>query len=132
VLTTAPRDLMRAHDDLQRFGVMPLDLDALLVHAMKAQALALRANWDVVLRADAAPRTSPDWRRLQALVVKAVDDVTRSLLEHEGTVLLTSPGLLARYDQMPLLDRLHQALGTQALRGVWVLVPTDGQQELPT
>ncbi|MGH9335795.1 MAG: hypothetical protein ACRD21_18840, partial [Vicinamibacteria bacterium] len=48
------------------------------------------------------------------------------------TVLLTNPGLLARYDQLAFLDELRDQTGRPGgPPGLWVLVPADGQEEKP-
>jgi serine/threonine protein kinase len=132
VLTADPRGLLRARLELARFGVEVMDTDALIVSAMKQEALKAGASWDIVLRADAAPRDGADWRNLQLLVGRAMAAVTASLLMRSGTVLLTNPGLLARYERLGLFNDVHQQLGKPgALQGLWVLLPADGQSELP-
>ena len=41
-------------------------------------------------------------------------------------------GLLKRYDQLDLLERLRDQAGTrEGLPGLWVLIPSDDQEELP-
>jgi hypothetical protein len=57
-----------------------------------------RADWDVVLRADATPPESQDWRHLQQLLRQALPAVEEKL--RTGPLLLTYPGLLARYGAM--------------------------------
>jgi serine/threonine protein kinase len=132
VLSAGPRDLARARQELARFDVEVVDTDALLVSAMKQEALKAGASWDIVLRADAAPRDGADWRNLQLLVTRAMASVTTSLLARPSTVLLTNPGLLARYDRLGLLHDVHQQLGRSGgLQGLWVLVPADGQAVQP-
>ena len=132
VLATDPRGLTRARQELARFGVEVVDTDALLVSAMKQEAAKAPVNWDVVLRADAAPRDGTEWRNLQLLVTRAMASVTTSLLARPGTVLLINPGLLARYDRLGLLHEVHQQLGKPGgLQGLWVLVPADGQAVQP-
>ena len=46
--------------------------------------------------------------------------------------MLVHPGLLARYDQMDLLERLRDQVGRRGVcPGLWVLVAADEQNELP-
>lgn len=55
------------------------------------------------------------------------------LASSDSTLLLTNPGLLVRYDEMPLIDRLRERV-TQpggGLKGAWILIPADEQAELP-
>lgn len=60
--------------------------------------------------------------------------VEEELSANGKTVLVTALGLLARYDQMSLLDRLRDKAGVTGspLHGLWVLVPEFGGTPLPT
>jgi hypothetical protein len=99
---------------------------------MKATAAALGARWEVVLQADASAPESADWRRLQTLVRRAMPAVEQALLTAAGPVLLVYPGLLARYDQMPLLERLREACGRKSdAPGFIVLIAADEQRHVP-
>jgi len=57
-------------------------------------------------------------------------------LRDESHLLLTDPGLLARYDLLGILDELREATrkpkADQVLRTLWVLVPADDPAALPT
>ncbi len=47
-------------------------------------------------------------------------------------LLLVHPGLIARYHLMSILERLRDQVGHEApCPGLWVLVATDGQNEMP-
>jgi hypothetical protein len=103
-----------------------------LLQEMKATAAALGVRWEVVLQADAAAPESADWRRLQTLVRRAMPAVEQALLTAAGPVLLVYPGLLARYDQMPLLERLREACGRKSdAPGFIVLIAADEQRHMP-
>ena len=59
-----------------------------------------------------------------------------SLLGGDGHVLLTNPGLLARYQALGLLDDLRERTtrhpeSGQTLRTLWVLVPAEDPDALP-
>lgn len=133
VLTVAPRHLLRAEAELvQRFPVTRLSLEALLIQEMKAVAASAGAKWEVVLKADGAPPQSTDWRRLQLLVRQAMPAVTQALLAADRPVLLVYPGLLARYDQMQILETLRDACAQRPdVPGYVVLVASDAQRPLP-
>ena len=73
VLTVAPRHLLRAEAEIvERFPVMRISLEALLIAEMKALARTAGAKWEVVLKADSASPHSTDWRRLQLLVLSLI------------------------------------------------------------
>jgi hypothetical protein len=133
VLTVAPRHLLRAEAELvQRFPVTRISLEALLIQEMKAIAAAAGAKWEVVLKADAAAQQSTDWRRLQLLVRQAMPAVEHALFTAEQPVLLVYPGLLARYDQMQLLETLRDACTQRHdVPGYMVLVASDEQRPMP-
>lgn len=118
-----------------RFEVTHLSLDRLFLDALHAAAAAANVDWRVVLAADAADPGSRDWRNLQRLVERALPKVEERLLATPGTVLLTEPGLLGRYDRLDLFERLRERLTRpeegRALTGLWVLVPSDEQSEAP-
>ena len=133
VLSVAPKHLLRAEREiLQRFAVQRISIEALMIEQMKALAAQAGASWEVVLRADSAERTSKAWRNLITLVRRAVPAVERLLLQSKKTALLIYPGLLARYEQLDLLDRLRDACERQAAApGFLVLVPADQQTNMP-
>lgn len=130
VFFTAPKYLMDAEDNLRRrFTLDVVHFDAELIAALRAQAGELGAEWPVVLKADSAPRESQDWLRLQLLVQKALTSLEDKIKSRKGTLLLTYPGLLARYDQMSLLARLSDGAMNHSL---WVLLAGDQQTGRPT
>lgn len=134
-LLTSPRQLIRAEEELlRRFDLNYHNLDEILIREMQAQAVAAGVDWKLVLQADAAPTESQDWRNLSILVGRAIPIVERQLSQSDKTILLTYPGLLARYDRLDLMERLRDKVGTPggALHGLWVLLPSDEGIALPT
>jgi hypothetical protein len=133
VLTVAQRYLLRAEEELvRRFQVTRLSLEGMLLQEMKTAATAIGARWDVVLQADAAAPESPDWRRLQTLVRRAMPAVEQALLTAAEPVLLVYSGLLARYDQISLLERLREVcVQRRDSPGFIVLIAADAQHHLP-
>lgn len=138
VLTVATRCLASAEQELaRRFPVVVKSLETALIRAMREEAERSRADWRVVLQADAAPRDSADWQRLMIVVRRALDAVEREIEEKHRTVLLTRPGLLARDDRIDFLARLRERVGRRpepgapAVHGLWVLVPSEGSDGLP-
>ena len=62
-------------------------------------------------------------------------EVEQQLFAAEKHMLIIYPGLLARYDQMGLLDTLRDKAGRPAsaggIPGAWLLIPGDEQSPLP-
>jgi hypothetical protein len=137
-LVVSPARLALAEQILaSRFPVEVRSLDGLLIRYMKAFAKDKRVDWRMVLRADAVPaperNASRDWGNLQRVVRSVLPKVKDELAESPRHVLLTNPGLLARYDQIGLLDELRDSTGRPGgAPGLWILIPSDGQQQKPT
>ena len=131
-LTVEPRQYHRAADELEaRFGLERVSLEGLLLDALREAAQALGADWAVVLRADAEDSGSRDWRRLQSLVTKAMPAVEAALRNMETPGLLLFPGLLARYDQLGVIQRLREACAAEQAPGYVLLVPSDALVAMP-
>jgi len=133
-LVARESEVMRAASELvDRFQVNWVSLDRIFLHYLKLAAAQLGASWDVVLRADAAERDSVDWTRLKALVGEAIPGVEEEIGKMEGVVLVTDVGLLVRYDQLSLIDRLRDQAGKRGstLRTLWLLIPGDPSVEWP-
>lgn len=133
VLMAYPRELGRATIELQRLEPTTIDLDVLILRHLHLQAEAAGvSSWEMVLRADAAAPDSADWTRLMTLVARAMPEVEAEIAATPGTVLLINPGLLARYGELGLVDRLRARIAAGGpLRACWLLVLTDDQQERP-
>ena len=133
-LACPPRRLLEAESALaSAFGVDVRSFDEALIRHMRDVAHDAGADWQVVLRADRQPRGSADWIHLMRLVEhRALPRVRAELAGAPRPVLLTNPGLLARYDRMAFVDELRDAAGTEAgPPGVWLLVADDAQASRP-
>ncbi|MHA7839590.1 MAG: BREX system serine/threonine kinase PglW, partial [bacterium] len=137
-LIVSPHQALEAEQTLaRRFPVDVRSFDELLIRHMKAFAIERKVDWELVLRADGVPLAERaghrDWNNLQRVVREALPRVQAELAESPRPVLLTNPGLLARYDQLPFLDALRDETGrTAGPPGLWLLVATDAQGERPT
>lgn len=132
-LSVHPGRLGQACEELvRRFPVELCDVDALFLSLMKQQAAQGGANWRVVLKADAAPHDSLDWKNLNVLIDRCMPALKEALRSPKKTKLLINPGLLARYDRMSILAELGGEVGrTDGIHGIWVLVPASDQNPLP-
>ncbi len=134
VLTVHPRMARRAESELlHRFGqsdtrpspLQRVNFDALLLTALREQALAARVDWNVVLEADAADRDSRHWINLQRLVQRTLPALRVALLDSAAPILLVSVGLLARYELMKLITEIEEHAGRpEHSPSVWLLLPT--------
>ena len=126
-LAVAPRYARPAAERLaSEYGVERVSVDDRLIAAMREEAVEAGADWRTVIETDSAGPGSPDWPLLVTLVKAAVERLERSLARPDGTLLLEHAGLLARYGQLGLLERLRDRAGRRdsGLHGAWVLVPS--------
>lgn len=130
-LMVNPKCYQRAAQELcDRFPVELVDFEGLFIDALRDVATKAGAKWEAIVNADAAPGTEP-WKKFMVLVNRAMPMVEQRLTTATKTMLLTYPGLLARYDQMPLLERLREKVGRRdGIPGVWMLIPGDHQAML--
>ena len=125
-LTVDPRRAPRAEAELlRRFAPRErVSLELLLLREMRAEAEARKVKWPVVLAADAEGHDGKGFRNLLRLATKAAERVRATVLALDRPALLVNPGLLARYDLMPMLTDLAQASGTRGgPPSLWLLVP---------
>jgi len=133
-LMAYPMDLQVAGRELRRFGATTIDVDELLVRQLHAAADDHGINdWSIVLAADADDASSVGWRNLTRLVAHTMPSVENTIATTPGTVLLENVGLLARYDQLGLFDRLRaRVMDGGPMRACWTVVPADDQSERPS
>lgn len=116
-----------ARELAHRFKLNVRSMDELLIDAMLATAVSLNVDWNVVLKADAAASGSADWNRLLRLVGRAAGEVCKQLIAENTPVLLTDPGLIARYEQTGLIQTLQAEAGRPGkLPAAVLLVPSNG------
>jgi len=138
VITVRPSQQQRAIAALSELGATPLSMDAVVIRALRRHAEAKGIKWEqAILAADAEGPAGERWARLLMVVRDALGPVRAELLNGPDHVLLTHPGLLARYDALGLLDELRERVTRQpepgqTLRTLWVLVPADDPAALPT
>jgi serine/threonine protein kinase/predicted transcriptional regulator len=137
-LLVEPRSLLRAEALLVgRFPVELVSLEKRWVAALQELAQENEMEWDFVLRADAEPADRQNAQKLRRFAAQALQRVEADLASSERTILLSRPGLLAHYQQMPFVERLRERVhrrpgrGETGLHGLWLLVPTDRPSDGP-
>lgn len=132
-LTVRPSRMRRCEDELlRRFKLQRVSFDDLLFDALRDEAKELEVDWAIIEQADGTDRASPDWQNLLYLVGRVAPKITADLLSRKAHLLLVHPGLIARYDQMAVLETLRDKVGHDvACPGLWVLVAMSGQNDLP-
>lgn len=115
------------HGIARAYAAEMLDVTALLVEELRAQAQHSGVPWTAVRAADAEGPTTRGGQGLAALVDRswpAVEAAVETALASgaPGPVVLTDAGPLARYGNLALLARWTD-LGTGRGRAVWLVVP---------
>ncbi|MEM9351604.1 MAG: BREX system serine/threonine kinase PglW [Planctomycetota bacterium] len=128
VLLVPPKRFDAARDELlHRFDLELVDCEGVVLDALRAAADEKGVDWNLVLRTDATP-SEGDWDRLLQLVEYAKPAIQERLLAVRKPMLMVFPGLLARYDQMDVLDLLAQRVGRDnAPPAMWLLLTGDSQ-----
>ena len=141
-LIVNPKCYQRAVNELQnRFPVEVVDMEGLIVETLREVASKANAKWEAIVNADAKPGSEP-WKKFMVLVNRAMEVVSRQLLvvsketenrelkteNRKRSLLLIYPGLLARYEQLGLLEKIRDEIGRSGgLHSCWVLIPGDNQ-----
>ena len=127
-LLVSPKYYERAAGELsRRFPVELVDLEGLFLDALREAAEKAKVSWELVVKTDARPNEG-DWSKLMLLVRRALPAVEAKLSSADETLLVVYAGLLARYDQIALLERLRDRVGRRdGIPGLWLLVAGDRQ-----
>lgn len=136
ILSVAPQHGERAKDELShRFALEVYSVEESLLRHLHAFAKEKQIKWPAILKADAADRTSADWRRLQVAVAAAIERMLAEVCRGSRPLLLVRAGLLARYDRLKdVMESLRNGIegepgsATPPDGGapfVWMLVPSD-------
>ncbi len=133
VLTVRPSRMRPCEAELlRRFDLKSVSFDDLFFETLREEAKELEIDWGIVEQADGTDRSSTDWKNLIHLVGRAAPKIIADLSSRTEHLLLVHPGLIARYDQMAILEALRDIVGHDvACPGLWLLVATDGQSDLP-
>jgi hypothetical protein len=130
VLGAAARFMLRAEDKIQKAFRPPtvINLDEALLSAMRRYAQAKNVDWRRVLAADAEPENSPDRANVAAIASAVLPEMENDLRNHAHPLLLTCPGLLARYNQLGIIERLRDNPGSNTR---WLLIASSAQERRP-
>lgn len=133
VLTVRPSRMRWAEAELmRRFELERVSFDDLLFDSLRDEAKELEVDWSIIEKADGTDPTGQDWKNLLHLIGRAAPKITTRLAQSNEHLLLVHPGLIARYDLMSILESLRDKVGHDAAcPGLWVLVATDGQNDMP-
>ncbi len=132
-LTVRPRQWQQAKDKLCRdYPLKQVSFDELLLRHLNqlCQSMANPPDWNVILKADNTEKNSRDWQNLQRLVNRVLPAMAEKIKKIDQAVLLTEPGLIARYDLVDTwLNELRQhLLNSDQVYGLILLIAADAQR----
>lgn len=108
-----------------RFALEPVPLDALLLRHARDFARAHQFDLSLVYEVDRVGRGHPRWADLVALMQQAAERALADLLDRRGMLLLTHPGLAARYGLDDLMVRLRAGVARHDGLGALLVVPSE-------
>ena len=133
VLTVRPSRMRWAEAELlRRFALERVSFDDLLFDVLREEANELEVDWSIVEQADGAEPSTQDWKNLMHLIGRVTPKIVSRLTERREHLLLVNPGMIARYDLMEIVETLRDRVGHDVnCPGLWLLVATDGQNDMP-
>ncbi len=132
VLVTFSRMRECERELVHRFGLERISFDELLFEQLRAKSTEYEFPWSDICEADAQSTSSDDWRNLLHLAGEVTPRIADQLMQRDRPLLLVHPGLIARYDQMSLLQTLRDRIGHDVpCPCLWVLVASNNQSDLP-
>jgi serine/threonine protein kinase len=131
VIATEPRVkyLNQVGENISRhFPMAVFDCEREILAGLRREAEAKKIKWEVIARADAAGPGTRDWENLLKIAATAARRVEEELKARQSSTLVIYPGLLGRYGQLSVLERLADSLGPHSL---WLLTGSDRQSASP-
>lgn len=130
VTTTVRQLIPTEHRFAERFPtLLRYSWDELFLRHLKELAQTNEIPWSTVIEADSIVDTS-DWHQLKRIATEASNRAVAELLGAEVPVLLTHPGLFARYSQAMVLGKLQEDVGrTDQCPAMIILIPRSHNQQ---
>jgi hypothetical protein len=127
---------------IARFSPETVSVESLFLQRLRQQADTVGVRWQKVLAADAAARTSSDWKNLVLLAQRAAQGLADAIGAAAGgslrPALVTRVGVLNRYGLFAaFVERLRERTTMRpgrdgALHAAWLLIATNGDGGRPT
>lgn len=131
-LTVTPKDFQLARSVLKdKYDLQEINFEQRFLKSMKQVSDQANADWDFVTKTDAKPNEGL-WDKLMVFVRRAIPPIEQEIRQSNKPVLLVFADLLARYEQMQVLERLRDNVGERdGLPGLWLLIPAFGHTAQP-
>ena len=124
---SAPYASDAASELRHRLKVDPQPLDTAMLRAAQELIAEYDVDPDLVYATDREGPESGGWDNLVDLMRQAADRVAEDLMGREGPLVLTRPGLLARYQLDGFLQRVIDSAWSDEGPGVLLVVPTQAE-----
>ncbi|MGI8984051.1 MAG: BREX system serine/threonine kinase PglW [Acidimicrobiales bacterium] len=109
----------------ERHGMVTVDLEAVFLDELRAEAASKRVGWERLASADVAEAGTLDHTNLRLLTAQAASRTEAHVLEAGARVVAWNPGILKRYDErLAVIDRLRASTGRAGatLQTLWLVV----------
>jgi len=115
----------------EMLGVGPVNLDSVLLKAIRGMMAKHGVASDVVHAADREGPGGASWENLVRLAEMAAEEVARGLFPPSRPLVLAQPGLVARYRLEGFVDALLAASKKDEAAAIFLLVPSRDTGGIP-
>lgn len=116
---------------LGRFDVTEIDVTRFALTRLRRTVEENRADWRFVLATDALPDDDQDRAVVRGVVQEVLHSLHDEIARVEGPVILTQPGVLARFDALDVVTPLA-SMSSPHDHAVWLLAPQPLEHGAPT
>lgn len=128
VLEVVPHRAQEAARELgHRLGVTPISLEHALLDHMRGQVKSHEVALDVVYATDRMGRRSADWPNLRELMRLAAEQTLTALCQRAEPLVLTDPGLLARFALSDFVKALIDRTRSDDAPATFLIVPVSAE-----
>ena len=116
-------------------AMVTVDLEAVFLDELRAEAASKRVRWERLASADVAAPGTTDHTNLRLLAGPALQRTEQRVLVAGARVVAWNPGIVRRYDDaLALVDRLRATAGRAdaTLRTLWLVVFGSTAEARPT
>ncbi len=125
VLEVQPAYARQTADELgRRLLVSPVSVEGLLLEFMDLVVAENEVDPAVIFATDRAGPAGADWLNLKGLMEQAADRALAELRTHSKPLVLTDPGLLARFGLLRFLKQLVEHARQDDAPAVFLVVPS--------
>lgn len=116
---------------LTEYPLTELDISAYALNRLRESADSAGADWRFVLRTDALAEDDLDRQTVRTVMRECLEGLPETIKQATTPLLLTQPGILARFDSLDLLAPVA-AMSTRRKHAVMLLAAQPSEHGVPT